>query len=158
VAKTVFDEQMKEANQLHRLRQDVAVAASDLLRLPEGGVTSAGLELNIDVGIQYLEAWLRGNGAVAIYNLMEDAATAEISRAQLWQWAHHGARMGDGGQLTVDRVTDAIPSVLDRLRKSVGAASFDAGRFELAAGLFEEMTRSEHFPEFLTLRAYDHIE
>jgi malate synthase len=149
---------MKEPNQLSRLREEVQVTATDLLTLPEGEITRSGLELNIDVGIQYLEAWLRGNGAVAIYNLMEDAATAEISRAQLWQWAHHGARTTDGQQLDVDAVTTAIPRVLDSLRSRIGASAFDSGKFGLAAELFESLTRSEEFPEFLTIPAYDHID
>jgi malate synthase len=158
VAKAVFDEHMKEPNQLGRLREDVAVTASDLLTLPEGEITAAGLDVNIDVGIQYLEAWLRGNGAVAIYNLMEDAATAEISRAQLWQWAHHSARMSDGTRLDVDTVTRTIPRVLEGLRSRIGPSTFDSGKFGLAAQLFEDMTRSRTFPEFLTLAAYEHLD
>lgn len=158
VAKAIFDEHMKGQNQLGCLREEVRVNAADLLKLPEGEITQKGLELNIDVGIQYLEAWLRGNGAVAIYNLMEDAATAEISRAQLWQWAQHGARMSDGRTLSVDAVTGTIPAVLDGLRTRIGAAVFDSGKYNLAAQLFEHLTRSETFPEFLTLAAYEHID
>ena len=158
VAKEVFDRHMTQANQLGRLRDDVQVAAADLLRVPEGQITAAGLEVNIDVGIQYLEAWLGGNGCVPIYDLMEDAATAEISRAQLWQWAHHGARMADGTRLSVDRVTSAIPRVLEKTRDGVGAERFDRGHFPEAAALFDQMTRSEEFPEFLTLAAYEHID
>jgi malate synthase len=116
------------------------------------------LEVNIDVGIQYLEAWIGGNGCVPIYNLMEDAATAEISRAQLWQWAHHGARMADGTRLDVDLVLSAIPRVLERLSKQVGQERFDRGHFPEAADLFGEMTRKTEFPEFLTLAAYDYID
>ncbi|MGH9632692.1 MAG: malate synthase A, partial [Bryobacteraceae bacterium] len=158
VAKAIFDEHMKEPNQIGRLREDVRTAATDLLTLPQGEITQRGLELNIDVGVQYLEAWLRGNGAVAIYNLMEDAATAEISRAQLWQWAHHRARTSDGRQLDIDAVTSAILRVVEDLRNRIGAAAFEAGKFRLAAQLFEQLTRSEAFPEFLTLAAYDHID
>ncbi len=129
VAKEVFDRHMPQANQLGRLRDDVMVTAADLLQVPEGQITAAGLEVNIDVGIQYLEAWLGGNGCVPIYDLMEDAATAEISRAQLWQWAHHGAPMADGTRLSVDRVTSAIPRVLEKTRERVGAARFAEGHF-----------------------------
>ncbi len=157
-AKAVFDEHMKTPNQIDAVRPAVEVTAADLLKLPEGEITEAGLEMNIDVGLQYLEAWLKGNGCVPIYNLMEDAATAEISRAQLWQWAHHGARMSDGRQLSVDVVVATIPKVLAKLRDRMGDEAYQASRFPLAAQLFEDMTRAEAFPEFLTLAAYEHID
>jgi malate synthase len=158
VAKAVFDEHMPQPNQISRRRPDVKVRASDLLTVPDGEITEQGLEVNIDVGIQYLESWLRGNGCVPIYNLMEDAATAEISRAQLWQWAHHGARMNTGATLSVDTVVKAIPRVLEKTRQQWGAARFDSGKFDLAARLFQEMTEAAEFPEFLTLAAYEHID
>ena len=158
IAKSVFDEGMPEPNQIGRRRPDVHVQASDLLAVPDGEITENGLALNIDVGIQYLESWLLGNGCVPIYNLMEDAATAEISRAQLWQWAHHGARMNNGKKLSVGAVVSAIPKVIDRLREQLGPARIDNGKFDLAARLFEDMTRAEEFPEFLTLAAYEHID
>lgn len=158
VTKNVFDEHMPQPNQISRRRPDVKVGPSDLLSVPDGEVTEQGLEVNIDVGIQYLESWLRGNGCVPIYNLMEDAATAEISRAQLWQWAHHGARMNNGAELSVDTVVNAIPRVLEKTRGRVGASRFDAGKFDLAARLFQEMTEADQFPEFLTLAAYEHID
>ncbi|HEY7212572.1 MAG TPA: malate synthase A [Bryobacteraceae bacterium] len=157
VAKAVFDEHMAGPNQISRLREDVHVTAADLLQLPTGDITQAGLELNIDVGIQYLESWLRGNGCVPIYNLMEDAATAEISRAQLWQWARYGARMNDGTRVSVDVVTRAIPKVLERLKQRLGEKAFSSGRFDLAARMFQEMTASDEFPEFLTVPAYQHL-
>ncbi len=157
VAKAVFDEHMPGPNQISRLREDVHVTATDLLQVPVGEITQAGLELNIDVGIQYLEAWLRGNGCVPIYNLMEDAATAEISRAQLWQWAKYGARMDDGTPITVTTVVAAIPKVLEKLKQRIGEKAFSSGRFDLAARMFQEMTASEEFPEFLTIPAYQHI-
>jgi len=158
VAKQVFDLHMPTPNQIGRRRPDVHVRAADLLAVPEGDITQQGLELNIDVGIQYLESWLRGNGCVPIYNLMEDAATAEISRAQLWQWSHHHARMNDGTALTVEKVNDTIPKVMDRLRNQMGAGRFDSGKFDEAAELFREMTEAEEFPEFLTLAAYEHVD
>jgi malate synthase len=157
VAKAVFDEHMPGPNQISRLREDVHVTAADLLQVPVGAITQAGLELNIDVGIQYLEAWLRGNGCVPIYNLMEDAATAEISRAQLWQWAKYGARMDDGTPITVTTVVATIPKVLEKLKQRIGEKAFSSGRFDLAARMFQEMTASEEFPEFLTIPAYQHI-
>ncbi len=150
IAKTVFDDHMPRPNQIERRRPDVHVQAADLLAVPDGVVTQQGLDLNIDVGIQYLESWLRGNGCVPIYNLMEDAATAEISRAQLWQWAHHGAQMEDGTKLSVERVSRAIPKVLERFPKGE--------KFELAAKLFRELTESAEFPEFLTIPAYEYID
>jgi len=157
IAKAVFDEHMPGPNQISRLREDVHVAAADLLQVPTGEITQAGLELNIDVGIQYLEAWLRGNGCVPIYNLMEDAATAEISRAQLWQWAKYGARMNDGTPVSVATVASTIPKVLDNLKQRLGDKAFSSGRFDVAARMFQEMTASDEFPEFLTIPAYQHL-
>jgi malate synthase len=154
VAKEIFDERMKGPNQLHALREDVKVTARDLLKVPTGEITEEGLRLNIDVGIQYLESWLRGVGCVPIYNLMEDAATAEICRSQVWQWVRHGARMNDGGLVTPELVRKAIAEELEKLRC---AAKFESGRFELAARLFEQITTGAEFPEFMTLVAYEHI-
>ena len=114
--------------------------------------------MNIDIGLQYLESWLNGNGCVPIYNLMEDAATAEISRAQLWQWAHHNARTASGNVITVDAVIAAIPGVVEKLRTQLCAARFDAGKFPLAAQIFGEMTKATEFPEFLTTVAYQYID
>jgi malate synthase len=156
VAKAVFDENMPQPNQISRLNR-VHVASSDLLAVPTGEITEKGLEMNIDIGLQYLESWLNGNGCVPIYNLMEDAATAEISRAQLWQWAHHNARTAGGNVITVDAVAAAIPSVLDKLRTQLGAKRFDSGNFTLAAQMFADMTRAAEFPEFLTTVAYEYI-
>jgi malate synthase len=157
VAKAVFDEYMPQPNQISRLNR-VSVSASDLLAVPAGEITEKGLEINIDVGLQYLEAWLKGNGCVPIYNLMEDAATAEISRAQLWQWAHHGARTDSGKALNVDTVVAAIPAVLDKLRSKLGAERFESSRFPLAAEIFADMTKASAFPEFLTTIAYQYID
>ncbi len=157
IAKSVFDEYMPQPNQISRLREDVHVTAEDLLRVPTGEITESGLEVNIDVGIQYLEAWLRGNGCVPIYHLMEDAATAEISRAQLWQWAKYDAEMINHERITIETVARTIPRVLARLRERIGAKAFDSGNYELAAKLFQEMTASKEFPEFLTIPAYQYL-
>jgi malate synthase len=154
VAKAVFDEHMKTPNQISISRDDVSVAARDLLSVPEGEITQAGLELNVDVGIQYLEAWIGGNGCVPIYNLMEDAATAEISRTQVWQWVRHGARLNDGRMVDAGMVRRTIPQQLEKIRGLVGPARFDAGHFGRAAKLFEDMSISEDFPDFLTVPAY----
>jgi malate synthase len=155
IAKAVFDEHMKSPNQISVTRDDVKVTAHDLLAAPEGEITQAGLELNIDVGIQYLESWLGGNGCVPIYNLMEDAATAEISRTQIWQWVRHGAKLTDGRTIDAAMVRKTIPQQLEKIRGQIGGGRYDAGKFAIAARLFEEMSTSEDFPDFLTLRAYE---
>jgi malate synthase len=155
VAKAVFDEGMPRPNQLDRLRDDVAVSAADLLEPPRGTRTDAGLRHNIRVGIQYLEAWLGGQGAVPIYNLMEDAATAEISRTQIWQWLHHRAMLDDGRVVTRALVEQCIEEEFGRVREEVGAARFDRGNFPAARALFERVALSEQLEEFLTLPAYE---
>jgi malate synthase len=152
VAKEIFDKYMGGPNQLQR-RPEVAVTAADLLTVPDGDITEAGLRWNIDVGIQYLEAWLRGSGCVPIYNLMEDAATAEICRAQVWQWVNRGARMTDGWPVTAELVKRTIGEVVESLRGSIGGEQLSR-----AAELYEKMMTSEEFPEFLTLIAYDYID
>jgi malate synthase len=149
IAMEVFDAHMKEANQISRKREDVRVSAKDLLTVPEGPITEAGLRWNIDVGLQYLEAWLRGSGCVPIYNLMEDAATAEICRAQVWQWVKHGAKFDDGRPVTGDFVDKVVDEQL--------AARGGSGEFVKAAKIFKQMMTSREFPEFLTLQAYDYL-
>jgi len=114
--------------------------------------------VNIDVGIQYLESWLMGNGCVPIYNLMEDAATAEISRTQVWQWLHHGATLKDGRKVTRELVRQTIADQLAHIRSTIGAARYDAGKFPMAAQLFEELMFSDRLPDFLTLAAYERID
>src|SRR5579862_7354357 len=135
-AKRVFDEYMPQPNQIDRKREEVHVTAKDLLAIPQGTITEDGLRLNVDVGIQYLEAWLRGNGAVPIYNLMEDAATAEISRAQVWQWAKHGAKLEDGRPVTPALVKETIAEELAKMRERVGEERFAGGKYQTAAQLF----------------------
>jgi malate synthase len=155
IAREPFDEVMKGPNQLNVLRQDVNVNARDLVAVPEGAITEDGLRGCIRVGVQYLESWLRGNGCVPLYHLMEDAATAEICRAQLWQWLHHGARTSDGVAVSVERFDRLLTAELDRIHDEVGAARLGNGVFPTAARLFEQMTKSETFDEFLTLPAYE---
>jgi malate synthase len=150
VAKEIFDAHMKQPNQIDRPLQDVHVTAKDLLAPTEGKITEAGLKWNIDVGLQYLESWLRGNGCVPIYNLMEDAATAEICRSQVWQWVKHGARLSDDGRpVTREMVRGFIGEQKKRLK---GARTDDA------AAIFERMMTDQDFAEFLTLVAYDYID
>jgi malate synthase len=158
VATEVFDAHMESPHQISRTRDDVRVTGADLLTVPKGDITESGLRLNVDVGIRYLEAWLGGTGCVPIYNLMEDAATAEISRTQVWQWVRHGARLSDGRVVTPELVRHTIIEELDRMRAELGAARFEGGRFDPASRLFERMMTGEEFPEFLTLVAYDHLD
>ncbi|MGF1644405.1 MAG: malate synthase A [Thiotrichales bacterium] len=159
IAMEVFRENMPGRNQLHRLREDVNVGAADLLQPHAGTITEAGVRNNIDVAIQYMAAWLCGQGAVPIHNLMEDAATAEISRAQIWQWLRHEQGvLSDGRRLTPALFEQWLAEELARLREEVGAERFVAGRYELAAQLFRDITLSDQFAEFLTLVAYEHLE
>ena len=155
IAREAFDSVMHGPNQLSIARADVNVGALDLLKVPEGEITEGGLRGCIRVGVQYLEAWLRGNGCVPLYHLMEDAATAEICRAQLWQWLRHGARTSDGQEITVARFDRLMTAELDRIHTEVSAARLSHGVFPTAARLFEQMTKSETFDEFLTLPAYE---
>jgi malate synthase len=149
IAKEIFDTHMKEPNQINRRRDDVKVKAKDLLEVTEGKITEEGLRWNIDVGLQYLESWLRGSGCVPIYNLMEDAATAEICRSQVWQWVKHGAHLSDGRPVTQEIVSQTIAEQKNKLK---------GGRLAEAAEIFERMMTSADFAEFLTLVAYDYID
>jgi malate synthase len=154
VAVEVFDRLMPGPNQLSRLREDVTVTREDLLAVHSGERTEQGLRENIRVGVQYIEAWLRGRGAVPLYNLMEDAATAEISRAQIWQWIRHKAALADGRAVTPDLFRALLDEEMAGLRQALPAEAFEQGRFAEAVRLFTEMSLSEAFEEFLTLPAY----
>jgi malate synthase len=158
VAKEVFDTYMKTPNQISRKLNGVQITAADLVTVPEGDITEAGLRWNTDVGLQYLAAWLRGNGCVPIYNLMEDAATCEICRTQVWQWVKHGAKLSDGRTVTPQLVRQTIAEELEKLRKQLGAERFDSAGFKTAGEIFESLMTSADFPEFLTLVAYEHID
>jgi malate synthase len=146
------------SNQLERTRDDVEVHPEDLLHLNgmiyQAGVSEAGLRTNVAVGIQYLESWLRGTGAAAIANLMEDAATSEISRAQIWQWCHHHTRMTDGREVTPELVRKIADEELAALRSSMGEQAFKASHLLDARSLFERVALEQPFFEFLTLPAY----
>ncbi len=158
IAKAIFDEYMSEPNQIRRTRDDVHVTARDLLTVPEGSITERGLRWNIDVGIQYLESWLRGSGCVPIYNLMEDAATAEICRAQVWQWVEYNVRLDDGRPVTDRLVQELIAEQVMELRQRIGVDRFNAGRFRLASDILEKLMIGSEFPDFLTLVAYDYLD
>ncbi len=155
VAVQVFDATMPGPNQLTRLREDVSVGEADLLAVPRGTRTEAGLRWNLRVGVQYLEAWLRGVGCVPLYHLMEDAATAEISRTQVWQWIRHRAALDDGRKVDAPLVHATFESEMAELRSELGAERFDGGRFKEAIALFEGLIFSSTFEEFLTIPAYD---
>ena len=149
---------MTSPNQIEQLREDVQIGADDLLTVPQGHITEDGLRTNIDVGIQYMAAWLDGNGCVPIYNLMEDAATAEISRAQLWQWVHNpGTKLADGRSITPDLFLEMMPAVMQQIEGMVGQEQFQQGKYQDASKLFEEIIIGSEFTEFLTLPAYEHL-
>lgn len=155
VAREIFDDHMKGPNQIDNKREDVHTQAADLLRLPQGTRTEEGLRHNVRVGVQYLEAWLRGQGCVPLYNLMEDAATAEISRSQVWQWIRHEASLEDGRQVTPELFRRALDEEMSALQTTLGEERWRGGRFAEARRLFEEISTSESFEEFLTIPAYE---
>jgi malate synthase len=151
VAKQVFDEHMPQPNQYTRQRPDVTVTAKQLLDFqPERPITEAGLRNNISVGIQYLGAWLAGNGCVPVFNLMEDAATAEISRSQIWQWIRSPKGvLDDGRKVTAELFKKLLAEELAKVKTADGE-----GKYDEAAKLFERITTDDHYVEFLTLPAY----
>ncbi|MCH1626851.1 malate synthase A [Fredinandcohnia quinoae] len=156
VAQEVFDKEMKNANQIERKREDVQVTSRDLLAVPVGSITEEGVRTNINVGIQYIESWLRGRGAAPIHNLMEDAATAEISRAQLWQWIKHPEGiLIDGRKVTLELVNQLKDEELQKIKIDIGTEEFEAGRFHEATRLFDELVSSDEFAEFLTIPGYE---
>jgi malate synthase len=157
VAREVFDAHMSGPNQLHVSRDDVWVSAGDLLRAPTGTRTEAGLRHNVRVGVRYLESWLRGQGCVPLFHLMEDAATAEISRTQVWQWVRHGAALDDGRTVDRDLVERVIDEEIHLMLVEVGEPRFVAGRYREARDLFRCLVTSRSFEEFLTLPAYESL-
>jgi malate synthase len=159
IAKEAFDRVMKTPNQISKQRDDVKVTAADLLNFqPEGPITESGLRMNINIGIQYVGAWLAGTGCVPIFNLMEDAATAEISRAQIWHWIRSPKGiLDDGRKVTREMFQALVPEELAKVHQILGDKGFAAGKYEEGAKLFEELTLAEDFAEFLTLPAYDRV-
>ncbi len=155
VALEVFDRVMPRPNQIEKQLPDFHATAADLLQVPEGSITEAGVRQNVAVGLGYVEAWLRGIGCVPLFNLMEDAATAEISRAQLWQWVHHDAVMDDGLPVTVAMVDEVIADELHRAKTSVDAQRYSA--YVRAAELMRELVRAPKFMDFLTVPAYERV-
>jgi malate synthase len=159
VAMAIFDQHMPGPNQLERLREDVEVSAADLLKMPQGQITEAGLRSNISIGIQYMAAWLGGNGCVPLHNLMEDAATAEIARAQIWQWIRHPQGvLADGRRVTYAMYAQFREEELAKIREEVGEEAFSSGNYHEAARLLDRITGEEHCVDFLTLVAYEAID
>jgi malate synthase len=154
VAKEVFDRLMPQPNQVSRMRLHVRVLRDDFLKIHEGTKTEEGFRLNIRVGVQYIEAWLRGRGAVPIYNLMEDAATAEISRAQIWQQIKYGVKLENGVAVTREFFERALREEMRRVEEEIGADVYAEGRFAEAIELFRSISLSKDFIEFLTIPAY----
>jgi malate synthase len=155
VALEIFDRLMPQPNQISKQLPDYHPTAEDLLRVPEGEITETGVKQNVAIGLGYLEAWLRGIGCVPLFNLMEDAATAEISRAQLWQWVHHKAKLAGGRVVDLALVEGMIAGELDRQKIAVDAARYAA--YQAAADLMLELVRAPNFTEFLTLPAYQRV-
>jgi malate synthase len=161
VVQQVFQDALgNRPHQKERLREDVKVSAKDLIdfRVPGGAITEAGLRTNINVGVQYLESWLRGTGAAAIFNLMEDTATAEISRAQVWQWIHRGANLADGRSVTAELYRRLLPEEMGKIKGLVGEQNWAAGKFDAAARLLDRLVTDEDFIAFLTLIAYESLD
>jgi malate synthase len=159
VAQAAFDAAMPGPNQIAKQRADVQVTAADLLAFATGPITEAGLRTNVSVGVQYIEAWLGGQGAVPINNLMEDAATAEISRSQVWQWIRHPQGvLADGRKITVDLVRQVLAEELDKLKSKYGAEEYAARHFRQAGELFDQITTDDQFVEFLTLPGYRYLD
>ncbi|TBR25192.1 malate synthase A, partial [bacterium] len=154
VAAAVFDRLMPGPNQLSKRLPELRVTAADLLAVPEGTKTEEGLRVNLSIGVQYLAAWLSGNGCVPLKNLMEDAATAEISRTQVWQWVRHGAKLSDGRVVTAALAR----AVLAEETAKVPADRYAPGRLALAAKLFDEMFTAPRCVDFLTIPAYAHLD
>ena len=162
LAREVFDAQLEYPCQLGNKREDIQVSASDLLKLPvktaggkTGIISEEGLRINVNVGILYIESWLRGNGCVPLYNLMEDAATAEISRAQIWQWLHHKVVTVDGKEITMDYYRRILKEELQKIKEKIGEDKYLQGKFKEASDIFDKMSTSVNFEDFLTLPAYE---
>ena len=159
IAKEAFDRSMKTPNQIHKKRDDVHVTAKDLINFqPKSPITEPGLRININIGIQYMGAWLAGTGCVPIFNLMEDAATAEISRAQIWHWIRspHGV-LDDGRKVSKELFRELVPQELAKVRQMLGDKGYAAGKYEEGAKMFEDLTLADDFVEFLTLPAYEYV-
>ena len=158
LAREIFDRGMPGPHQIARRPAGAESAAtSELLGVPEGPITEGGLRQNINVGILYLAAWLRGSGCVPLYDLMEDAATAEISRTQVWQWLRHGARLEDGRPISLDLYRAVRDEEISGIRRQVGDETWNAGRYARAAEIFDDLATASDLADFLTIPAYDEL-
>jgi malate synthase len=153
----IFDKYMPEKNQINNKRKDLYITEKQLVEIPEGSVTEVGIRKNINVGILYIESWLMGVGAAALYNLMEDAATAEISRTQIWQWLQNKVALNDGRKFTVEMYIRLLEEEKQNIKNLLGDKRFENGRFDLAVEIFDKLVLSEEFEEFLTLPAYKYL-
>lgn len=158
VAMDVFNEHMKTSNNYHIMREGEAYTQKDLLTPCEGTITEAGLRMNINVGILYIESWLRGVGAAALHNLMEDAATAEISRTQVWQWIKNGSKLNDGRTVTYELFKQILPSELENVKAYIGENVYNSATMKRAIQIFDELVQQGDYKEFLTLPAYEEID
>jgi len=158
IAMEIFDRHMPGANQIVRVPAGRTITAADLLNFPSGDITETGLRLNLNVSLRYLESWLRGTGCVAIHYLMEDAATVEISRSQIWQWIQRGARLTDGRVVTLDLVRQTLQEELAKIRAEAGEEAFAESRFEQAAQMLDKFVSKTEFIDFITLVAYDYLD
>ncbi len=157
IAREAFGSILRSPNQLGVLRSEATVTRQDLLRVPAGEVTEGGLRTNIDVAVRYLEAWLSGTGAVPLYNLMEDTATAEIARAQIWQWLHHGAELDHGTVLTSAVFRKYFSEEMESIFQAVGPERYRRGQFDLASRIIFNLVHESDFTPFLTLKAYQYL-
>ena len=159
LAKEEFDRHMPGPNQIDKLRQDVRISAADLLKRPGGTITEEGLRTNVSVGIQYMAHWLSGEGCVPLYSLMEDAATAEISRTQVWQWIHHPKGvLDDGRNVTLELFRSVLKEEIEKIRHDVGDQRFATIKYGLASELFDQIISNPDLDEFLTLKAYEFLD
>jgi malate synthase len=159
LAKAAFDAGMPQPHQICRHRDDVAVTAQDLLTVPSGQITEQGVCHNVDAALQYMAAWLDGNGCVPLYNLMEDAATAEISRAQLWQWVHQpNGTLADGTKVTSELLHTLFEKQLNHVKQQVGTERFAGGHYQRAHQLIEKIVLQDDFTDFMTLVGYEHLD
>ncbi|HZH63189.1 MAG TPA: malate synthase A [Metabacillus sp.] len=158
VAMDVFNKHMKTPNQIHRKREDVQVTAHDLLEVPDGTITEEGVRMNIDVGIRYIASWLSGRGAAPIHHLMEDAATAEISRAQVWQWIRHPKGiLEDGRKLTFELYEELRDEEIQNIKGKIGEIAYQKGKFEEAIVIFDHLVKEDEFIDFLTIPSYENL-
>jgi malate synthase len=158
VALEVFDAHMPAANQLDRIDDSLSIKAADLLAVPEGDITEAGLLNNVSAALRYTAAWIGGRGAVPIHHLMEDAATAEIARSQIWQWIRYPKGvLNDGRKVTYQLFEQAVKDELHGIRQEFGELAYESGHFEQAAELLRQIVANDEFEEFLTLPAYEQL-